>query len=255
MAPTLTVLAGAVALLMLIACVNLASLLLNKSAARAHEFSIRAAIGGSRGTLVRQLLIEQALLVVIGGVLGALAGAAILTGLVSVAPRRHATSRRDSSGPRRAVVDDAGCCACAFLFGVVPALKASGHRGPGARHPIRPRFDAAVSFAAPRPDDGGDRGRDGAALRSRTDGPHDAPAGARRSRLRSPQPADVHVLAGGAAVAGRQESRRSSPKRSSGSERCPGSRTPRSRIRSRSSARTGGTGSRWPADPSRRAPS
>ena len=87
MAPTLTVLAGAVTLLLLIACVNLASLLLNRSASRAHEFSIRAAIGGSRWSLIRQLLIEQALLVVSGGVLGALAGAAILTGLVSVAPR------------------------------------------------------------------------------------------------------------------------------------------------------------------------
>src|SRR5262249_45503541 len=62
-APTLDVLVGAVTLLLLIACVNLASLLLNRSAARAHEFSIRAAIGGSRWSLIRQLLIEQALLV------------------------------------------------------------------------------------------------------------------------------------------------------------------------------------------------
>ena len=86
MAPTLTVLSGAVALLLLIACVNLASLLLNRSASRAHEFGVRAAIGGSRWSLIRQLLIEHALLVGAGGVLGALGGAAILTGLVSVAP-------------------------------------------------------------------------------------------------------------------------------------------------------------------------
>jgi ABC-type antimicrobial peptide transport system permease subunit len=86
MAPTLTVLAGAVALLLLIACVNLASLLLNRSASRAHEFGVRAAIGGSRWSLIRQLLIEHALLVGAGGVLGALGGAAILTGLISVAP-------------------------------------------------------------------------------------------------------------------------------------------------------------------------
>ena len=49
MAPTLTVLAGAVALLLLIAASDLASLLLNRSASRAHEFGVRAAIGGAGG--------------------------------------------------------------------------------------------------------------------------------------------------------------------------------------------------------------
>jgi putative ABC transport system permease protein len=126
MAPTLTVLAGAVALLLLIACVNLASLLLNRSASRAHEFGVRAAIGGSRWSLIRQLLIEHALLVGAGGVLSALAGAAILTGLVSVAPPD--TPRLDEI---RLDVVVLSCttlfsCACAFLFGVLPALRASG---------------------------------------------------------------------------------------------------------------------------------
>ena len=130
MAPTLTVLAGAVALLLLIACVNLASLLLNRSASRAHEFGIRAAIGGSRWSLIRQLLIEHALLIGTGGVLGALAGAAILAGLVSVAPAD--TPRLDEI---RLDVVVLSCttlfsCACAFLFGVLPALKASGRRRP-----------------------------------------------------------------------------------------------------------------------------
>lgn len=125
MAPTLTVLAGAVALLLLIACVNLASLLLNRSASRAHEFAVRAAIGGTRWSLIRQLLIEHALLVGTGGVLGALAGAAILTGLVSVAPPD--TPRLEEI---RLDVVVLSCttlfsCACAFLFGVLPALRAS----------------------------------------------------------------------------------------------------------------------------------
>jgi putative ABC transport system permease protein len=126
MAPTLTVLAGAVALLLLIACVNLASLLLNRSASRAHEFGIRAAIGGSRWSLIRQLLIEQALLVAAGGVLGALAGAAILTGLVSVAPPD--TPRLDEIRLDAVVLSCTTLvsCACAFLFGVLPALRASG---------------------------------------------------------------------------------------------------------------------------------
>jgi len=129
MAPTLTALAGAVTLLLLIACVNLGGLLLNKSASRAHEFSIRAAIGASRWTLIRQLLIEQALLVVAGGVLGALAGAALLTGLVSMAPRE--IPRLDEIRLDIAVLSwtTLFSCVCAFLFGIMPAIKASGIRG------------------------------------------------------------------------------------------------------------------------------
>lgn len=124
MAPTLTALAGAVSLLLLIASVNLASLLLNRSASRAHEFGVRAAIGGSRWTLIRQLLVEHALLVAVGGVLGALAGAAILDALVSLAPPD--TPRLDEIHLDLAVLAAATvfCCACAFLFGVLPAMKA-----------------------------------------------------------------------------------------------------------------------------------
>jgi putative ABC transport system permease protein len=129
MAPTLTVLAGAVTLLLLIACVNLAVLLLNKSASRAHEFSIRAAIGASRWTLIRQLLIEQGLLVVTGGVLAAFAGAAILTGLVSLAPPDM--PRLDEIHLDLVVLASTTLvsCACAFAFGALPALKASGIGG------------------------------------------------------------------------------------------------------------------------------
>jgi putative ABC transport system permease protein len=129
MAPTLRVLAGGVTLLLLIACVNLAVLLLNKSASRAHEFSIRAAIGASRWTLVRQLLIEQGLLVGTGGVLAALAGAAILAGLISMAPPDM--PRLDEIRLDLVVLAWATLmsCACAFAFGALPALKASGIGG------------------------------------------------------------------------------------------------------------------------------
>jgi putative ABC transport system permease protein len=123
MAPTLTVLAGAVALLLLIACVNLAGLLLNRSASRAHEFGVRAAIGGSRWSLISQLLVEHAVLVAMGGVLGVLAGAAILSGLVTAAPPD--TPRLDEIRIDFAVLSATTLfsCACAFLFGVLPALK------------------------------------------------------------------------------------------------------------------------------------
>jgi putative ABC transport system permease protein len=129
MAPTLTVLAGAVTLLLFIACANLAGLLLNRSAARSHELGIRAAIGASRWSLFRQLVIEQALLVVVGGALGVVAGAAILTGLVGAAPRTM--PRLDEIGLDVTVLcwTTLFCCACAFVFGVVPAFMTSGVSG------------------------------------------------------------------------------------------------------------------------------
>jgi putative ABC transport system permease protein len=129
MAPTLRVLAGGVTLLLLIACVNLAVLLLNKSASRAHEFSIRAAIGASRWTLIRQLLIEQGLLVVTGGVLGALAGAAILAGLISMAPPDMPRLNEIRLDLVVLAWTTLMSCACAFVFGALPALKASGIGG------------------------------------------------------------------------------------------------------------------------------
>ena len=125
-APTLTVLAGAVTLLLLIACINLASLLLNRTAARAHEFTVRAAIGGSRQRLVRQLVTEQALFSVAGGVLGALAGAGMLAGLIKVAPSDLPRLDEIHLDVRVLAWTTLLGCACALAFGIGPALKASG---------------------------------------------------------------------------------------------------------------------------------
>lgn len=132
--PAMFMLLCAVGLLLLIACANVANLLLARAESRRGEFALRAAIGASRGRLVRQLFVECVVLAVAGGVLG-IALALVCTDVL-VALQPPDLPRIGSIGIDFRVVafTAAATCLTAVLLGIMPAMQISDSRLATALH-------------------------------------------------------------------------------------------------------------------------
>ena len=136
--PALLMLAVAVGLVLLIACVNVANLLLARTATREREIAVRRAVGAARGRLIRQLLSESALLSFIGGLLGtavAFGGVRVLRVLATSLNRRDLA--RGASLPRLDQIGIDGSVLAftvgvalfaGLVFGLIPAIQQSRQR-------------------------------------------------------------------------------------------------------------------------------
>jgi predicted permease len=122
----LIVLQWLVGFVLLIACANVANLLLARGAARSREIAIRGALGAGRGRLIRQLFIESFLLALAGGTAGLLLSSLMTRGLVRILPYDPANLSLSTSPDLRILLFTTGVTlATALFFGLVPALQGS----------------------------------------------------------------------------------------------------------------------------------
>jgi predicted permease len=123
--PTLVVLLGTVALVLLIACANVSNLLFARCNARTREIAIRAAIGARSWHIIRQMLVESLLLAFVGclvGLLFAIYGVKLLTSMIaSMVPQMLYPELNINV----LLFSICVACGCGVLFGILPALRAS----------------------------------------------------------------------------------------------------------------------------------
>jgi putative ABC transport system permease protein len=123
--PAMTLLVGAVSLVLLLACANVASLQLARASARRREMAVRLTLGADRARLLRQLLTESLLLGLLGGFLGLVVAQATLSAILAAEPQGLPRLSQVALDGRALVFSLALSLLTGILFGLVPALEAS----------------------------------------------------------------------------------------------------------------------------------